>query len=274
VDPEVLKAYTGYQNLCCPWHQHELRGVARFLEPGSLELRNISNMVRIVPETADYLYTEYTPLETQYEPGSRLSLEAIAEHETVGAQSDVEKAKLLCEYVNREVFRPAPNHWEYPGGVTYYGGRDEEIIARKSKICNDIARVFCALCQIVGIPARIVYNLHVVAEAFVDGGWSVFDLNYGLYHVRDDGRLASAWDIQRDRSILESHPRYHSLSDAYKKHYYKLNAVVNYFLWTQHTDLEMKAWKRSIGDLSKSRPDEAGKATELPPCPVTGEGNR
>lgn len=272
MDPEILKTYTGCESFCCRWHQHKLRQVAAYLEPGSIELRNIGRMIRIVPETADHVYGDYTPLEILYRPGSRPSLEAIAAHELVGAGSDLEQAKRLCEYVNREVYRPAPNHWESPGGYTYYGGREEEVIARRSKICNDLARVFCALCQIAGIPARMLYNLHVLAEAYVDGGWSVFDLNYGLYHHKPNGQLASAWDIQRDRSILENHPRYRSLSESYRNRYHKLNAVVNYFIWEERTDLEMITWKRHISELPDPR--EASEADTLPPCPVTGEGGR
>ncbi|MGH2586405.1 MAG: transglutaminase domain-containing protein, partial [Dehalococcoidia bacterium] len=93
------------------------------------------------------------------------------------------------------------------------GGTEEEIIERGSDWCTDLARVACVLCQVAGIPARLVYladtrrayGAHAIIEAYRGAAWGALDPTTGVVYRHPDGRPASTWDLQRDRRLLASH---------------------------------------------------------------------
>ena len=75
---------------------------------------------------------------------------------------------------------------------------DETLFASGSLWCNEQARVYIRLCQIAGIPARMIYLFysdgnsgHVVAEFFADGHWCMADSTWICVFPDDNGRLLS-----------------------------------------------------------------------------------
>lgn len=58
--------------------------------PGSVDRLLLEEMVRLSPETLDFLYREFTPLEVGYQPASLPELEEYAAQATAGL-SDVEE---------------------------------------------------------------------------------------------------------------------------------------------------------------------------------------
>ncbi len=82
---------------------------------------------------------------------------------------------------------------------------DEEQLVRSGEAwCSEQARVFVRLCQVAGIPARMVYlfyadnkNGHTIAEFHADGRWSMADATYFCaFPAADDGHLMSAAEAQ------------------------------------------------------------------------------
>lgn len=73
--------------------------------------------------------------------------------------------------------------------------------------CDDSAATFCELTKAAGIKSRI-HGLsgHVVAEAYYNGGWHMFDPDHEVvYHTRD-GKVASVGDLERQPQIITATP--------------------------------------------------------------------
>ena len=91
---------------------------------------------------------------------------------------------LFCR--NIEAQFPSPEHSALGGYYAspdefMWGGSEEFVIAKGSDWCAELARVFCALCEMKGVPARIVFALdgsdhgHVLAECYDGGEWMLVD---------------------------------------------------------------------------------------------------
>jgi len=95
------------------------------------------------------------------------------------------------------------------------GGTEEQIIQRASDWCTDVARVGCVLCQVAGMPARLVYladigkaySGHAIIEAFYSGRWGAVDSSTGVIYSHRDGRPAGTWELMRDPALLAAHAR-------------------------------------------------------------------
>lgn len=165
--------------------------------PGSVDRVLAKEMVRLCDDTKRLLYAEPTPC--NYEKGLRPTLEAFLDQAIKNAGSEGEMIDRLLD-----ALLPVVERGE---GIALdqmlFGGLEEEIIARGSDWCTDMARVACILAQLSGIPARIIYafNLrsaysgHAVIETFYDGRWGVADPIRGVRYLTEDGLPASAWDI-------------------------------------------------------------------------------
>ena len=99
-------------------------------------------------------------------------------------------ARAICEWTHR--------HLEYR-----YGSGDPSLsacgaIERGYGVCRDFAHVMVALCRALDIPARYVagymplfqaddsdigLDFHAYVEAWIDGGWQVFDPRHNRPHV-------------------------------------------------------------------------------------------
>ncbi|HUV38949.1 MAG TPA: transglutaminase-like domain-containing protein, partial [Planctomycetota bacterium] len=170
--------------------------------------RMIDDEVRLCADTVDDLYSQHTPLETEYRPGSRPELEGYLRRVLADASTDREKVLAVMRFV-RDVhtFRPGASRPGTPD--PFGGGTEEEVIKKGSNMCNELSRVFCVLCQMTGIPARYVGHLvdrHAGAEAFVEGAWAYVDPEFGTYFLKPDGTLASAWDLKQHPGLVTSQP--------------------------------------------------------------------
>lgn len=150
------------------------------------------------PETAHYLYHDYTPLEVNYTKGLLPSYEALAESSAAGAKTAREK--VLCFLKNALPVFPHPATPPLaPWAERDRNLDDEALLASGSGWCNEQARVFIRLCQASGIPARIVQLFysdcktgHCIAEFYADGKWCMADASYWIVFPDSEGRLLSA----------------------------------------------------------------------------------
>ena len=79
-----------------------------------------------------------------------------------------------------------PSHDDY-----VYGGTEEELIAKGEWLCEGLSRLYVPLCEVAGIPGRILYHViggHVTAEVFV-GAWAYVDPRMGVYFRKARRRL-------------------------------------------------------------------------------------
>jgi hypothetical protein len=157
--------------------------------PGSVDRVLIEEMVLLGEKTRPRLYPPKRPEPPRYEPGSRPGLEGLVRDATVAAISRF----------GRSLGASVPDGIE----ELVLGGTEEQIVARGSDWCTDVARVACALCQVEGIPARTVfladveaaYSGHAIVEAFHEGAWGAFDPLLDVVYRSAEGRPASVFDL-------------------------------------------------------------------------------
>lgn len=180
--------------------------------PGSVDRVLMEDSIRLCHETASYLYGEYSPTMAGYRPGSRPELEAHAGRATAGCRSPEE----IIGGIARFTAGLGEGVEEEDVNSLRFGGTEEEIIRRRSDWCTDLARVACALCQIVGIPTRIVnlfdlgnaYSGHVAIKAHRGGSWGLVDPITARVHRQPDGSHASAWCLMTGPRPADAEPRW------------------------------------------------------------------
>ncbi len=174
---------------------------ANYAEGVDFQLRR--EQVLLCPQTAEYLYGEFTPTKVSYRRGSRPQLEKIVENITGSLSSDQDKALALMRFC-----RDLKKKEAIPVGPGYiYGGTEEYLIEHGTDLCEVLGRLFVGLCEIAGIPARIVMHDiggHITAEAYLDGHWGYIDPKLGLYFQKPDGTLASVWDLWLNPALLRA----------------------------------------------------------------------
>jgi hypothetical protein len=223
--PDTIRPFLGRHGLGKPWCDEAwplavcVAGIDRW---------QANHFVVYRKETAGYLYSEYTPGKIEYAKGLFPALEkAVAQYAKPG-QSDRQRAMALLT-------EALPNHLRHPsipptcGDLRADRGLDDEgLWASGGGWCNEQARVFVRLCQIAGIPARMIFLFyadgksgHVVAEFFADGHWCMADASMCCAFPDDAGRLLSAAELHAPaaRPIVERTYRARSqeilkLSDA------------------------------------------------------------
>jgi transglutaminase-like putative cysteine protease len=196
--------------------------------PGSVDRVLMEESIRLGHEPAPHLYGGYTPTVVTYRPGSRPELEAQAERVTDGYRTPEEAIRGIARFtaglcegaeaIDIESLR--------------FGGTEEDIISRGSDWCTDVARVACVICQVVGVPARIVnlfdltsaYSGHVVIEAYRGGTWGLVDPITSELHLNPDGSPTSAWHLMTCPRPAESEPGWSGCAAG----------IVNYFVEDRH----------------------------------------
>ena len=161
--------------------------------------------VILSPQTAEFLYSEFTPTEIRYKKGSRPSLEKAVDRVTAGCKTDREKMLALMRFC-RDLYKKRKG---IPFTNYIYGGTEEQLIEKGEELCECLGRLMVALCEIAGIPGRIVmHNIggHITAEILVDGKWAYIDPRVGLYFIKPDGTLASTWELVRNPRLLDDQP--------------------------------------------------------------------
>ena len=174
---------------------------ASYTQGRSIELKQLKESVAAVPETVDYLYSEFTPETTEYGRGTRPLLEMIVDRVCADCNTARERATALVRWRRSNI-----THLPKCGL-----GSEEEILLGGYSMCHDASRTLITLAQVAGLGARMVIGLnaetergHTLTEIFVDGKWAIFDpsppIPWPFYELAD-GTLANCWDIKQDPSI-------------------------------------------------------------------------
>jgi len=232
------------------------RVIAFYGEDGGVDVEVIDDEVILNEQSVDYLYSEFTPTEIPYVPGSRVMLEQVVAENVRKDMSDRQKALSLMRRVrdNRDEGLASPG--------LFRGGSEEELLKRGALMCNEVARIYACLCQIAGMPARLHCSHisgHMMNEVCIEGKWGWVDSMKGIAPVDDDGAPASAWQLLQDPTLFERQPKevwddvrppgvtfgsderdtrnvnFHMLRNRYCYfHPREAMALGNYFVWEMH----------------------------------------
>ena len=220
----IIRQYTGrFPRIDAPLmkaaHARDMAVSGRFYGPGTADWDQKAAQVALNAETAEYLYTRFTPLRLGYRAGSRPVLERVVGRITHAGMSDREKAFAILKYCHngfRKDYPPIP----LPKGTIYLNATEEDILVMGGGQCEDRSRLIICLMQIAGIPARFVASStwfnpkqgyadcggHAIVEFCVEGGWAFADSLRDFYCLRQDGKIASLWDLVRNGQLVESQP--------------------------------------------------------------------
>ena len=216
--------------------------------PGSVDRVLLERMVRICAETAAHLYGGFTPTTLHYAQGSRPGLERLV----AGLVDPVDVVDAVVS-VCAGIARSAPAGIDFP-----IGGTEEQIIARGTDWCTDLVRVACVLCQVAGVPARIIYladtgraySGHAIIEAHRSGVWGAVDPLGGVIYRHPDGRSATTWELMRNTALLMRH----APAPYTNPGQFRAAAVANYFIQDSasydYTVSGLNAYYRSILEMS------------------------
>jgi hypothetical protein len=173
----------------------------------------IAEEARLCAETADYLYSKFTPTVVQYRPGSRPALEGLLQEVVLRSgprpDSDEDFLRVVWDWVWINVRRRLTQVvWPIHHRKFAYFGTEEDIASFRSRSdCYCSSKISVALLQVGGLPARLIHmfgpgpggkgfsTMHTASEAWVGGRWVFFDTSCHDYAVTRDGRMAGFWEI-------------------------------------------------------------------------------
>ena len=219
---------------------------------GSIDRILMEKMIRLCSETADYLYSEYTPTRSLYQKGSRPEMEHYVEKAVLNCQSDEERIEALAKFTSRLTENVTGDLH-----IMRVGGSEEEIIARGSNWCPDVARVGCALCQVAGFSARIVYLVdtdkaysgHAIIEVYRAKVRGAVDPLTNVIYRYPKGKPASTWDLMNNSFLIERHSKGESTPHTAPSQF-RGAAISNYFVWRwrdyNYTVSKINSYYRSI----------------------------
>ncbi|MEE8413653.1 MAG: transglutaminase domain-containing protein [Dehalococcoidales bacterium] len=225
--------------------------------PGSVDRVLGENMIRLCSETAEYLYTAYTPEKSDYKKGIKSELEEYADKIISTCSSDEERIEKIILFTSSLQNRAASDL-----DSMRFGGTEDDIITRGSDWCTDVARVGCALCQVASFPARMVYLFditkayhgHVIIEVYRDSTWGAVDTVTNVIYRHEGGKAASAWKLLNSPEIIEKHWRgdstYYTTPDQFSR-----AAISNYFVSESreydYTVSRLNDYKRSVLEMAE-----------------------
>ena len=223
---------------------------------GIVDRRLVQTMVRLCGETANVLYSSFTPLAVRYQQGSRPQLERVVARAQPKAVGDEAALAAIVAFT-----RQLGDRAEQDLDKMRVGGTEEEIIRRGSDWCTDVARVACVLCQVAGFPSRLVYLFdldqaysgHVIIETWREARWGALDANTAVVYRIPDGSPASVWDLMNDPSLIEAHGA-HPRAFYTTVGQFRAAGVANYSCWEpeqyDYTVSGLNEYYRSILDMS------------------------
>jgi hypothetical protein len=182
---------------------------------GGVDFQLADQSSLLCAQTADFLYDRFTPKITRYQRGMRPRLELLVQHYTEGLSGERDRMLALLRFC-RDLYQKIPGRNMFEDDDYIYGGTEEELIDKGEELCECLGRLFVSLCEIAGIPARLVIHFvggHITAEALLDGKWAYVDPRAGLYFLKKDGTLASTWELWQQPEILREQPA-HVMDDV------------------------------------------------------------
>jgi len=174
-----------------------------------LDLVQALNYIDVADAGEDFVYNHYTSSRIFYKRGSRPKLEEIANRVTKGCNDELAKVKALAQYIPREM--PWAGVYTKQTGKNLPADRnltEEELIESGFGWCNEQARVFCCLAQIVGVLSRLVFASsnegwgHVTSEVLLPDGWMLVDQTIG-FCFEINGKSVRAVDACNDEKCRE-----------------------------------------------------------------------
>lgn len=220
--------------------------------PSSVDRALAENMIRLCPETVGYLYGKYTPKRSYYKKGTLPVLEQYVEKAVINYHSVEERIKAIVRFT-ASLQDKASDALD----SMVFGGTEEEIIARGSDWCTDVARVGCVLNQVNGLSSRIValfdtekaYSGHMITEVYRTGVWGATDPLTNVIYYHPDAKPASAWDLMADPGLVKRHYR-DDTTPYTTAGQFRGVAIVNYFVWRwkeyDYTISRVNDYQRSI----------------------------
>ena len=179
----------------------------------NVEFELLAYMTLLCNKTKEYLYKK--PGKTAYVKGSRPSLDRLVETVCKNAHTEREKVLALFAFV-RDL------HLKSGRSDYFYGGTEEEQIKKGEFLCERVSRLMVALCEVSGIPARIVFHLssgHVITEIYLEENWAYFDPRFGVFFVDENDKFLSVLDIRENPEVIYQQPQwvqdYCNLDDPY-----------------------------------------------------------
>lgn len=224
--------------------------------PGSVDRVLMEKMVRILPQTKNYLCREHTPIRSLYRKGLRSQLDEYVQEAVLGCRYDEERIEALSRFT-----RNLASHISEDLNTMQVGGTEEEIIARGSDWCADVARVSCALSQVAGFSSRMVYLVdtekaysgHVIIEVYRAKVWGAVDPLTNVIYRYPEGRPVSTWDLMSNFDLIERHKK-DKLTPYTAVDQFRAAAIANYFIWQwrkyNYTASEINDYYRSILEMS------------------------
>lgn len=181
-----------------------------------IDREQTQGMVRLCEETSAALYeSDFSPTHVHYRKGSRPTLERIVA--TFDGKTPRERVMQAVEYVTKTVVHPHLVRMLVPDR----GMSEEQLIESGIGWCNEQTRVFIALCEVMGIPARVCFVFHenircghTCAEVYLDGRWAYVDVTFKIMVELPDGRLAEGRELQGKYRDL-AHKAYEPSLKAY-----------------------------------------------------------
>jgi len=193
--PPAMQKFRGRNGMFPPYCE---RTFALAMNVRGIDRYHANQFVTYRPETAEYLYSEYTPLEVNYRRGLLPTYEALAAEVTAGCRTETEKIVALLVKGASRVKHPCGPPCGDPVG-TDRNLDDESLLKSGLGWCNEQARVFIRLCQVSNIPARIAHLFysdtksgHCIAECYADGRWCMADATAFCLFPGADGAFLSA----------------------------------------------------------------------------------
>lgn len=123
------------------------------------------------------------------------SVQSIARDLYRNCKTDEEKAIATWYFVRRMLFHwPHVPTWDSLDLINSYGWG----------LCGYQSHTFCHICNAGGVKARVVHApSHVVAEAWYDDAWHLYDCQVGWFAYRKDkSAVASGAEMKADNSII------------------------------------------------------------------------
>lgn len=225
--------------------------------PGSIDRVLMGDMIQLRPETVEYLYGEYTPKRSLYIKGMRPKIEQYAEKAVSGCQSDEERVGAIVRFT-----ASLPDEGSTDLDSMRFGGIEEDVIARGSDLCTDVARVGCVLNQVIGLPSRIVYLFntekaytgHAIVEVYRANIWGAVDPLTNVVYHHPGGKPASVWDLIMEPGLVECHWRGEATPYTVVEQFGGVG-ISNYFIWRwkeyDYTVSRINDYYRSILEMAE-----------------------
>jgi len=159
--PEDLKAHSGLNAVNAIVGEFRKKAyvlnyeqlAANYGENVEFQLRR--EQILLCPQTAGYFYSKQSiPNMSDYINGSRPLLENVVATTIDGCQNEKEKALAIMRFC-RDLKKKDTLK---PGKGFECGGTEELLIEKGEDLCETLSRLFVGLCEIAGIPARLVMH--------------------------------------------------------------------------------------------------------------------